>query len=136
MLGMLLHGLWPWAGGIVLGPSNSNNCPMLWSEVGAAIKFLQKGKAAGASNILAKLVQSGGSILIDILTIICNKILQSGEWPTSWTQSPLLRLPHFRLGWPLRCACSLRLGDCVWGWAGFNGVGLQSGASQGRCLQH
>ena len=31
--------------------------------------------------------------MIDILTTICNKIWQTGEWPTTWTQSPAITLP-------------------------------------------
>ena len=31
--------------------------------------------------------------MIDILTAICNKIWKTGEWPTTWTQSPVITLP-------------------------------------------
>ena len=31
--------------------------------------------------------------MIDILTTICNKIWKTGEWPTTWTQSLVIRLP-------------------------------------------
>ena len=31
--------------------------------------------------------------MIDILTTICNKIWNTGEWPTSWTQSLVITLP-------------------------------------------
>ena len=55
-------------------PSNSDNCSILQSEVEAAMKFLKKGKVTEANKIPAKLVQSGSDTLIDILTIICNKI--------------------------------------------------------------
>ena len=44
-------------------------------------------------NITAELVQAGGEAMIDTLTILCNKIWQSGEWPTSWTQSLIITLP-------------------------------------------
>ena len=74
-------------------PSNSDNCPILQSKVEAAINFLNKVKATGSNNILAKLVQSEGDTLIDILAIICNKIWQSGELPTSWMQSLIITLP-------------------------------------------
>ena len=74
-------------------PSHFDNCLILCSEVKAAIKFLKKGKATEADNILARLVQSGGDTLIDILTIICGKIWQSGEWPMGWTQSLVITVP-------------------------------------------
>ena len=31
--------------------------------------------------------------MIDMLLIICNKIWQTGEWPTPWTQSLIITLP-------------------------------------------
>ena len=38
-------------------------------------------------NIPAELLQAGGETMIDVLLNICNKIWQTGEWPTPWTQS-------------------------------------------------
>ena len=40
-----------------------------------------------------ELVQAGGEAMIDMLFIICNKTWQTGEWPTSWTQSLIITLP-------------------------------------------
>ena len=34
-----------------------------------------------------------GEDVITALTTICNKIWQTGEWPTSWTQSLVITLP-------------------------------------------
>ena len=48
----------------------------------AAVQSLKKGKSAGVDNIPAKLVQAGGEDVITTLTTICNKIWQTGEWPT------------------------------------------------------
>ena len=31
--------------------------------------------------------------MISVLLIICNKIWQTGEWPTQWTQSLVITLP-------------------------------------------
>ena len=53
----------------------------------AAVQSLKKGKSGGVNNIPAELVQAGGEGEITILTTICNKIWQTGEWPTMWTQS-------------------------------------------------
>ena len=44
-------------------------------------------------NIPAELVKAGEEAIIDILTPICNKIWKTGEWPTTWTQSLVIRLP-------------------------------------------
>ena len=54
---------------------------------------MKKGKSAGVDNIPAELVQAGGEDVITALTTICNKIWQTGEWPTPWTQSLVIILP-------------------------------------------
>jgi len=74
-------------------PTNTDTYPILREEVEAAVKSLKKGKAAGVDNIPAELIQVGGEAMIDALTIICNKIWQTGEWPTCWTQSLIITLP-------------------------------------------
>ena len=67
--------------------------PILREEVEAAVKALKMGKSAGVDNIPTELVQGGGEAMIDILTVICNKIWKTGEWPTTWTQSLVITLP-------------------------------------------
>ena len=62
-------------------------------EVEAAVQSLKQGKSAGANNIPADLIQADGEDVITALTAICNKIWQTGEWPTSWTQSLVITLP-------------------------------------------
>ena len=54
---------------------------------------MKKGKSAGVGNIPAELVQAGGEDVITALTTICNKICQTGEWLTPWTQSLVITLP-------------------------------------------
>ena len=54
---------------------------------------MKKGKSAGVDNIPAELVQAGGEDVITTLTTIYNKIWQTGEWPTPWTQSLVITLP-------------------------------------------
>ena len=54
---------------------------------------MKKGKSAGVDNIPAELVQAGGEDVITALTTICNKIWQTGEWPSLWTQSLVITLP-------------------------------------------
>ena len=67
--------------------------PILRKEMEAAVQSLKKGKSAGVDNIPAELVQVGGEDVITALTTICNKIWQTGEWPTAWTQSLVVTLP-------------------------------------------
>ena len=52
-----------------------------------------KGKSAGVDYIPAELLQAGGEDVTTALTTICNKIWQTGEWPTPWTQSLVITLP-------------------------------------------
>ena len=66
--------------------------PILRKEVEAAVQSLKKGKSAGVENFPEELVQSDGEDVITALTTICNKIWQTGEWPTPWTQSSVITL--------------------------------------------
>ena len=65
---------------------------ILREEVEAAVQSLKKGKSAGVDNIPAELVQAGGEDVITAVTTICDTIWQTGEWPTSWTQSLVIAL--------------------------------------------
>ncbi|WP_419583405.1 reverse transcriptase domain-containing protein, partial [Thiolapillus sp.] len=67
--------------------------PILCREMEAAVQSLKRGKSVGVDNIPAELVQAGGEDVITTLTTICNKIWQTGKWPTPWTQSLVITLP-------------------------------------------
>ena len=54
---------------------------------------MKKEKSVGVDNIPAELVKAGGEDVTTALTKICNKIWQTGEWPTPWTQSLDITLP-------------------------------------------
>ena len=56
--------------------------PILRKEVEAAVQSLKKRKLAGVDNIPEELVQANGEDVTTALTTICNKIWQTGEWPT------------------------------------------------------
>ena len=56
--------------------------PIHRKEVAAAVQSLTKGKSAGMDNIPAELVKAGGEDVITAVTTICDKIWQTGEWPT------------------------------------------------------
>ncbi|XP_022239106.1 dynein heavy chain 8, axonemal-like [Limulus polyphemus] len=60
--------------------------PILQEQLENAVRSLKKVKSAGVDNISAGLVQARGKALITTHTKICNKIWQTGEWPTHWTQ--------------------------------------------------
>ena len=74
-------------------PTNNDSYPILREEVEAAVKSLKTGKSAGVDNIPSELVQAGAEAMTDMLLIICNKIWQTGEWPTPWTQSLIITFP-------------------------------------------
>ena len=67
--------------------------PIFRKEVDAAVQSLKKGKSPGVDNIPAELIQAGGEDVTTALTTICNKIWQTGEWPTPRTQSLVITLP-------------------------------------------
>ena len=48
----------------------------------AAVQSMKEGKSAGVENVPAELVQAGGEAVTTALMIICNKIWQTGKWPT------------------------------------------------------
>ena len=60
--------------------TDNDNYPILREEVEAAVKLLKKGKRVQAE------------AMISALLTICNKIWQTGEWPTPWTQSLIITL--------------------------------------------
>ena len=56
-------------------------------------QITKKGKSAGVDNIPSELAQARGGAMIDMLLIICNKIWQTRDWSTPWTQSLIITLP-------------------------------------------
>ena len=73
--------------------TNDDKSPILREEVEVAVKYLKGGKSPGNDNIPAELIKNGGEAMISALTIICNKIWETGEWPTPWTKSMIITLP-------------------------------------------
>ena len=68
--------------------------PILRKEVAAAVQSLKKVESAGVDNFLAELIQAVGEDVITALMTICNKIWHTGEWPTPWTHSLVIKLPN------------------------------------------
>ena len=67
--------------------------PIHRREVEATVQSLKKGKSARVDNIPAELVKASEKDVITALTTICDKIWQTGQWPTLWTQSLVITLP-------------------------------------------
>ena len=60
----------------------------------AAVHSLKKGKSAGVDKLPAELVQAGGEDVIIALVTFCNKVWQTEERLTPWTQSLVITLPN------------------------------------------
>ena len=73
---------------------NNDSYPILREEVEAAI-FTEERKVGRSGQHSIGGCPGGGELeaMIDMLLIICNKIWQTGEWPTPWTQSLIITLP-------------------------------------------
>ena len=74
-------------------PSNNSKDGILREEIASAFTTLKPGKSPGVDNIPAELIKAGGEQMINMLHVICNKIWETGEWPTPWTQSLVITLP-------------------------------------------
>ena len=66
---------------------------ILKSEIEKAVNSLKMGKSPGNDNIPGELVQAGGEKIIEILTLICNRIWTTGIWPKPCTQSLIITIP-------------------------------------------
>ena len=71
-------------------PTDNDNYPILRSEVVSAIHSLKSGKSPVVDNIIGELLKSGGENMISVITKVCNKIWNSGDWPMVWTQSLII----------------------------------------------
>ena len=75
------------------GTREVENLPVLKEEVKHAVHRLKPGKSPGPDNIPAELLKHGGEETIRILTLMCQKIWESKEWPEEWTKSLIIPLP-------------------------------------------
>lgn len=61
--------------------STEDNYHILHEAVKATVRSLNYGKSAGSDNFPVELLKHVEAT-IDILTIICNKVWKTGDWPT------------------------------------------------------
>ena len=66
---------------------------ILESEVEEAIRKLPKSKAAGIDDLSAELLKKDNQQMTKIVCQLCNKILESGEWPTDWLRTIFIPIP-------------------------------------------
>ena len=74
-------------------PTEDGEFPIIRQEVESAIKTLKCGKAAGVDNVPAELITQCGQPVVEVLHAICNKIWETGKWPSTWTQSMIITIP-------------------------------------------
>lgn len=65
---------------------------ILRSEIEAAIRKLKNNKAPGPDRITAEVLKGLGPNGITCLHNLCNKIWQTGDWPSDWVHSSILPL--------------------------------------------
>ena len=70
-----------------------NEPNILEEEVRLALKKLANNKSPGVDNIPIELVKTAGENGIRIITTLCRKIWDTGEWPTDWKRSIYIPLP-------------------------------------------
>ena len=63
---------------------------MLREEVEETVCRLKAGESPGVDNISSELLENGAEATTTVLTAICQKILETKEWPKKWTQSSYL----------------------------------------------
>ena len=60
---------------------------------GSSDEIAQEGEVSRSGQRPSGAGAGRGEAMISVLLTICNKIWQTGEWPTPWTQSLIITLP-------------------------------------------
>ena len=64
----------------------AESLPVLRQEVEEAVQSLKAGKSPGVDNIPSELLKNGGeTTTTTVLTVICQKMWETKEWPKEWT---------------------------------------------------
>ena len=71
----------------------SPTLPIMESKVEEAIRKLPKNKAAGIDDLPAELLKTDNQKMTKIVCQLCNKVLESGEWPTDWLRTIFIPIP-------------------------------------------
>ena len=65
-------------------------------EVDEAIRKIKGGKACGTDGVIGQMLKAGGHIFINFLTVLFNKIFDSGIYPSEWSKA--IVVPIFKKG--------------------------------------
>ena len=66
---------------------------ILASEERKALQEIKNSKSPSCDNIPIELIKAAGEEGIKIMTILCNKIWNTGKWPTDWKKSIYIPIP-------------------------------------------
>lgn len=61
-------------------------------EVEQAIRYLKNNKSTGVDNVSAEMLKQLTPSGVDLLWKICNRIWQTGQWPSDWSSSTFIPL--------------------------------------------
>ena len=70
-----------------------NMDPISEEEINKAIQRLKNGKAAGADGVSAELLKSGGQVVVEKLTNLCNEVWYKQTVPQDWKNGIIIPLP-------------------------------------------
>ena len=66
---------------------------ILEAEVKEAIRRLPNNKAVGVDDLPVELLKTNNDMMTKVLTKLCNKICETGEWPADWMRAVFVALP-------------------------------------------
>ena len=72
----------------------AESLPVLREEVEEAVRNPRAGKSPGVDNIPSEILKNGGVTATTVLTVMCQKIWKTKNWPKEWTQSFVIPLPQ------------------------------------------
>ena len=75
---------------------NLFNDPFMLQELEESVKSLKLGKSTGPSRIISETIKASFNQTPHILLKLCNRIFETGQFPSSWGQSILC--PFFKAG--------------------------------------
>ena len=70
--------------------------PILVEEVKEAIRRLPQGKATGHDDLPAELIKMDSDIIAKVFCTLCNKVIETGEWPEDWRRSVFITIPKVK----------------------------------------
>ena len=70
--------------------------PILVDEVREAIRRLPCGKTAGYDDLPAELIKLDTDVIERVFCMLCNLMVDTGEWPDDWRRSVFVTIPKIK----------------------------------------